>query len=96
MTASKKDSKSSWVDPDDAAEWPDEAWRRAEIAVGGKVARPADGTLARRGRPPVGDAPKQQVTLRLPREVIAYFKEEGAGWQTRIGEVLRRHVSKAR
>ena len=84
MSASRKNSKGSWVDPDDAPEWPDEAWDRAEISVGGEVVRPATGTLKRRGRPPVGEMPKQQVTLRLPREVIAYFKEEGAGWQTRI------------
>ena len=96
MSASRKNSKGSWVDPDDAPEWPDEAWDRAEIAVGGKVVRAATGTLTKRGRPPVGAAPKQQVTLRLPREVIAYFKEEGAGWQTRIGEVLERHVKKGR
>lgn len=96
MSASRKTSNGSWADPDDAPEWPDDAWDRAEIAAGGKVIRPARGTLTKRGRPPVGDAPKQQVTLRLPREVIAYFKEEGAGWQTRIGEVLQRHVTKRR
>jgi uncharacterized protein (DUF4415 family) len=96
MSASRKNSGESWVDPDDASEWPEEAWERAEIAIGGKVVRPASGTLTKRGRPPVGDAPKQQVTLRLPREVVSYFKEEGAGWQTRIGEVLQRHVRKSR
>jgi hypothetical protein len=29
------------------------------VAVGGKIVRPAAGTLTRRGRPPVGDQPKQ-------------------------------------
>ena len=96
MSASRKDSKGSWTDPDDAPEWPDEAWERAEIAVGGEVVRRASGTLAKRGRPAIGAAPKQQVTLRLPREVISYFKEEGAGWQTRISEILQRHVEKKR
>ncbi|MEA3003725.1 MAG: hypothetical protein QOH81_2513 [Sphingomonadales bacterium] len=94
MNANKGNSKGNRADPDDAPEWPDEVWQRAEIAVGGKVVRPATGTLTRRGRPPVGDEPKQQVTLRLPREVIAHFKEAGAGWQTRISEVLQRHVTK--
>jgi uncharacterized protein (DUF4415 family) len=96
MSASERNSKGNWVDPDDASEWSDEVWKRAEIAVGGKVVRPATGTLTRRGRPPVGDEPKQQVTLRLPRDVIAHFKETGAGWQTRISEVLQRHVAKGR
>jgi uncharacterized protein (DUF4415 family) len=93
MSARKKSSDDSW-DPDTPPEWPDEVWERAQISVGGKVVREATGTLTRRGRPPVGDEPKQQVTLRLPREVIAHFKAGGPGWQTRIGDVLKRHASK--
>jgi hypothetical protein len=95
MGANKKSTDDSW-DPDTPAEWPDEVWGRAQIAIGGKVIRPATGTLTKAGRPPVGDAPKQQVTLRLPREVIAWFKAGGPGWQTRIGEVLSRYTDEAR
>jgi uncharacterized protein (DUF4415 family) len=40
----------------------------------------------------VGDEPKQQVTLRLPREVIGHFKAGGPGWQTRISEVLQSYT----
>lgn len=93
MTGKERDSNGNWIDPDDAPEWSDEVWNRAQVAVGGKIVRPATGTLTRRGRPPAGDQPKQQVTLRLPREVIDHFKAGGAGWQTRIGEVLKRHVA---
>ena len=96
MTERERDTKGNWIDPDDAPEWPDEVWDRAQISVGGKVIRPATGTLTRRGRPPVGDAPKQQVTLRLPRQVIEHFKAGGAGWQTRISRMLEEHVSQAR
>ena len=96
MTANGNDTKRNWSDPDDAPEWPDEVWDRAQIAVAGQVRRSASGTLTRRGRPPAGAEPKQQVTLRLPREVIAHFKAGGAGWQTRIGEVLLRHVGRKR
>lgn len=95
MSASKKNSGDSW-DPDTPPEWPDEVWDRAQISVGGKVIREATGTLTRRGRPPVGDEPKQQVTLRLPRDVIGHFKAGGPGWQTRIGEVLQRHAKRGR
>jgi len=95
MTGRLRDSAGNWIDPDDAPEWPDEVWDRAEFAIGGKVIRPATGTLTRRGRPPVGDAPKQQVTLRLPRAVIEHFKAGGAGWQTRISDVLERHAGEA-
>ena len=93
MGASKKSTDDSW-DPDTAPEIPDDAWDRAQISIGGKVIREATGTLTKRGRPPIGDEPKQQVTLRLPREVIAYFKRGGPGWQTRIGEVLQRQAAK--
>lgn len=96
MTGKGKNTTPVWSDSDDAAEWPDEVWNRAEIAVGGKVLRPASGTLTRRGRPPVGDEPKRQVTLRLPQAVIEHFKAGGAGWQTRIGEALERHVIQSR
>ena len=74
--------KPSWVDPDDPLEWPDEVWDRAQFSVGGKVVRPAEGTLTKRGRPPMGDAAKQQVTLRLAPKVLEHFKASGTGWQT--------------
>jgi uncharacterized protein (DUF4415 family) len=32
---------------------------------------------------------KQQVTLRLDPEVIAYFKTQGAGWQSRMNDALK-------
>jgi uncharacterized protein (DUF4415 family) len=109
MSESKGNSDPSWVDPDvdpdEAPEWPDDVWDRAEIAVGGKVIRPARGTLtrafapdeirARRGRPPLGEAAKVQQSLRLSREVLDHFRATGPGWQSRIDEVLRRHVREA-
>src|SRR5687768_15125906 len=93
MGAKGKNTTHSWNDPDEAPEWPAEAWDRAEISIGGKGVRPASGTLTKRGRPPVGVEPKRQVSLRLPPAVIEHFKAGGPGWQTRIGEVLERHVS---
>ncbi|HEY0149897.1 MAG TPA: BrnA antitoxin family protein [Allosphingosinicella sp.] len=93
MTERKHEMDSNWVDPDDASEWPEKAWGRAEFSLAGEVVRQATGTLTKRGRPTVGDAPKQQVTLRLPPEVIAHFRAGGAGWQTRIGEVLQRYIA---
>ena len=50
-------------DDDDTPEWTNEQLDRAEIAVGGKVVRAVTGTLTRAGRPPLGAAAKQQVTL---------------------------------
>jgi uncharacterized protein (DUF4415 family) len=33
--------------------------------------------------------PKAQVTIRLDREVLAWFKSQGKGYQSRINAVLR-------
>jgi uncharacterized protein (DUF4415 family) len=44
--------------------------------------------LVRRGRPRSA-APKELLTLRLPPDLIAYFRAKGPGWQTRIEDILR-------
>jgi uncharacterized protein (DUF4415 family) len=45
-------------------------------------------TLSRgRGRP-VGSGTKQQVTLRIDSDVLAFYKSKGDGWQTFINAVL--------
>lgn len=95
MTGKSKDTKSNWND-DDIARWDDDVFERAEIAIGGKVVRKATGTLTKRGRPPIGEQSKQQVTLRLPRDVIRHFKAGGPGWQTRVSEVLERYTVKGK
>lgn len=43
-------------------------------------------------RPARGE-PKAQVTLRIDRDVLDYFKDGGAGYQTRINDVLRSFVA---
>ncbi len=35
---------------------------------------------------------KERVGLRLDREVVEHFRATGPGWQSRINEVLARHV----
>ena len=52
------------------------------------------GKLIGRGRPK-SDNPKQLVSLRLDADVLRWFKRTGAGYQSRIGDVLRRHVQSA-
>ncbi len=42
-----------------------------------------------RGRPAIAN-PRQQISLRLDRDVIAKFKASGKGWQTRVNAVLRK------
>ena len=41
-----------------------------------------------RGRP-LGSGSKTQVTLRIDTEVLNKFRATGAGWQSRINEVLK-------
>jgi uncharacterized protein (DUF4415 family) len=37
---------------------------------------------------------KEQVTLRIDQDVLAYFQEGGPGWQDRINEALRKAAGK--
>lgn len=89
MTEKTRDSGSTWVDPDDAPEWTEEMFARAEIRHGDQVIREAAGTLTKRGRPKAMN-PKQQVTLRLDPEVLDRFRAAGPGWQSRINDALRK------
>ncbi len=96
MPAKKRVSKRVWADPDDAPQWTKEQFDRAEFAVGGKVVRPAQGTLTRpRGRPKKIDA-KVHIHIRLSPTVLDHFRAGGPGWQTRIDEILRKWVNRRR
>ena len=44
----------------------------------------------RRGRGPQKAPTKLPVTLRLEKEVVEAFKASGKGWQTRMGEALKK------
>ncbi|EKT4455463.1 BrnA antitoxin family protein [Pseudomonas putida] len=35
---------------------------------------------------------KQTVTIRLDSDVLAWFKEQGSGYQTRINQLLRQYM----
>ena len=44
-------------------------------------------------RPTVPNA-KELVSLRIDREVLDHFQDEGPGWQDRINEALRKAAGK--
>ena len=46
--------------------------------------------IVRRGLKPV--PPKAQITLRVDSEVLAWFKMQGQGYQTRINALLRAYM----
>ena len=41
-------------------------------------------------KPVVIPGAKELVSLRLDQDILAHFQEEGAGWQGRINEALRK------
>ena len=88
MTENSANSTPNW-DDDDLPEWTDDQFARAQLSVGGKVIRPALGTLTKPGRPPLNN-PKKQVTLRLDNVVLEKFRATGKGWQSRINAELRK------
>lgn len=91
MSENAKDTEKPWIDPDDAPQWGDEVFERAEIRDGGRVLKAATGTLTKRGRPKL-DTPKRQVTLRLDQAVVDKLREGGPGWQSRINDILKKAV----
>jgi uncharacterized protein (DUF4415 family) len=53
--------------------------------------------IPKQGRDFFGEAvlwpgPKQQITLRLDPDVLAFFRKQGRRYQTRINAVLRKYV----
>ena len=73
-----------WIDPDDAPDLGDAFFARAALYDGPE--------LIKRGRPPAA-APKQQVTLRLDRDVVEKLKASGPRWQTRANDALKRWLA---
>jgi len=80
MGVNETDTKTVWIDPDDAPELDDAWFDKADLLVGRQVVR--------RGRPP-GSA-KTMVSLRLDSDLVDAWRATGPGWQTRMNEALRK------
>lgn len=70
---------------EDIPELTDADFARGDVYHGGK--------LISRGRPK-SDDPKQLASLRLDAEVLRWFKSTGPGYQARMGDVLKPHVTR--
>lgn len=72
----------------------------ADLARGANLStlpRSLQGRLRKIGeRGPQKTPTKKLVSLRLSPEVLAHYKASGPGWQTRIDQVLKRAVARAR
>lgn len=63
----------------------------AEAAFKKATTKPVEPAVA---KPPSIPGAKEQVSLRIDREVLEYFQEAGPGWQDRINEALRKVAGK--
>jgi uncharacterized protein (DUF4415 family) len=62
------------------------ATETAEAAFKAVTTRPVDPAPKAKSIP----AAKELVSIRLDREVLEHFQEDGAGWQERINAALRK------
>jgi len=82
MQKKKPFTPAPWTDPDDAPLLTSEMLARAEVFDGD--------TFVRRGRGrPKSDAAKEQISVRIDRDILAKLREAGPGWQSRINTLLR-------
>jgi uncharacterized protein (DUF4415 family) len=59
---------------------------KAEALFKAATTKPVEGP-PKAGALPAG---KEQVTLRIDRDVLAHFQDDGLGWQDRINAALRK------
>jgi len=65
-------------------------WKAAEAAFKKATTIPTEPAPVKVSLP----GAKEMVTLRIDREVLDHFQEDGPGWQERINEALRRAIGK--
>ncbi|USI71458.1 BrnA antitoxin family protein [Sphingomonas morindae] len=76
---------------DENPEWTEETFARARPA--GAVLAPeiVAQLVKNKGGRPAGSN-KEQIAIRLDKEVVARFRDGGPGWQSRMNEALRKAV----
>ncbi len=70
------------IEYDELPELTDEMFKRAVYKVNG-IIKPAPQRRGIQKKPT-----KVALNVRLPRQVVDYFKSEGRGWQTKMGHAL--------
>jgi uncharacterized protein (DUF4415 family) len=81
---------------DISPEWTKGDFARALPASKRRRATAPNALVRAKGRPaldPVNH--KQAVSIRLDKRIIAHFKADGDGWQTRLNEFLLSQIEKA-
>ena len=72
---------------------PTDARSAAEAAFKAVTTRPPPGPEPETKTPAVPGT-KEMVSLRIDRDVLDHFQEDGPGWQERINAALRRAAGK--
>ncbi|MDB5588933.1 MAG: BrnA antitoxin family protein [Devosia sp.] len=91
MTKVNSDKRIYGVPDEENPELTEEAMRRSIPAAQFFAER----GLSMPGRPK-SESPKVSVSLRLDPDVVAGFKADGPGWQTRMNAVLADSLKRAR
>jgi uncharacterized protein (DUF4415 family) len=83
-------TQEDWDEVSDNPELTDE--QIAELRPASEVLPPAlfEGLASKRRRGPQKAPTKTMISLRLDQRVVDHFKAAGEGWQTRMGEVLKK------
>lgn len=66
-------------------------WSSGVVTPGGGVAKTIE--AIRRTRGPNKNPTKEQVAIRLDREVLVAFRAGGPGWQTRMNAALKEWIA---
>jgi uncharacterized protein (DUF4415 family) len=66
---------------------PNDPFRAAEAAFKAATTKPPEPAPKAPRSLPVG---KEQISLRIDRDVLEHFQEDGPGWQDRINAALRK------
>jgi len=69
---------------------PRDSWQAAEAAFKTATTKPPE-PLPK--KPSLPNA-KELVSLRIDRDVLEFFQQDGPGWQDRINETLRKAAGK--
>ena len=71
---------------------PTDPWAAAEKAFKAATAKPVEKPAE--NKPPVVPGVKETVSLRIDRDVLDFFQQDGPGWQDRINAALRKAAGK--
>lgn len=91
MSVKSKNTPQPWIDPDDVPELTDEFLEKGVWRIGDRVVTREEASIEdkkRRGRA-AADTNKVSTTICFDADVLAAFKAQGDGWQTRMNDALR-------